>query len=196
MVKTPKKGRKLILIKSDLLDEVRKITAKEGKTFFSFTNEVFEQVLRAHKMNVSIADVVEFYRLMQVEKETGALIVPMNVSEYMTRSLYKEKKEELLGKWYESGLWYGKYLSAKFLDSEPLDIVERLMKNRLWNSTDFSVLKNGGQVKIRCMSPHFSSEHTRAFSKFCEGILHALDYETLKNECLKGIVLLHFKKKQ
>lgn len=38
----PRKGRKLILIRSDLLEKIAEITAKEGKTMYGFTNEVFE----------------------------------------------------------------------------------------------------------------------------------------------------------
>lgn len=196
MVKKSERGRKLILVRDDLLEGVRKITAREGKTVFSFTNEVFEQVLRVYDMDVSLSDVVEFYRLMQIERETGALIVPLSVLEYMTSVLFKGKRKELLEEWRRSGLWYGKYLCMRFPDEELLGLFERLMRFSLWNVTEFSVLRKEDGVKIRCMSPHFSSEHTEAFSKFLEGVLDALGYESVKNECLRGMILLEFRKKK
>jgi len=192
----PRKGRKLILIRSDLLEKTAQITAKEGKTMYSFTNEVFEQVLKAHEMNANISDVVEFYRLMQIEKETGATVIPIDVLEYTTNKLYKENKKELLEKWYEAGLWYGKYMSSKFHDEELFDIIEKLMKNSLRNLQNCSASNKDGQVKIRIMSPHFSLEQTESISKFIEGILHSLNYVTYKNECLKGMILLEFKKEK
>lgn len=192
----PRKGRKLILIRSDLLDRIAEITAKEGKTMYSFTNEVFEQVLKTYDMNANISDVVDFYTLMQIEKETGAAIVPMSVLEYTINKLYKENKEEFLKKWYDAGLWYGKYMASRFHDKEPLDVIEKLMKDCLRNLTNCSVSRKEGQVKIRAMSPHFSLEQTESLSKFLEGILHSLNYTTSKNECLKGMILLDFKKEK
>jgi len=192
----PRKGRKLILIRSDLLDRIAEITAKEGKTMYSFTNEVFEQVLKTYDMNANISDVVAFYTLMQIEKETGAVIIPMSVLEYTINKLYKENKEEFLKKWYDAGLWYGKYMASRFHDKEPLDVIEKLMKDCLRNLTNCSVSRKEGQVKIRAMSPHFSLEQTESLSKFLEGILHSLNYTTFKNECLKGMILLDFKKEK
>lgn len=190
-----RKSRKLILIRSDLLDKIAQITAKEGKTMYSFTNEIFEQVLKAYEMNVNISDIIEFYRLMQIEKETGSIIVPICVLEYVMDKFCKEDKKELLEKWYEAGLWYGKYISSRFQEDELLNIIEKLMKISLRNMTNCSVSKKNGHVKIRAMSPHFSLEQTESISKFIEGIFHSLDYVTFKNELLKGMILLEFKRK-
>jgi hypothetical protein len=190
------KGRKLILIRSDLLDRLSQITAKEGKTMYGFTNDVFEQVLKAYELNANISDVVEFYKLMQIEKETGSVVIPVSILNYMMDKLYEENKPELLKKWYDAGLWFGKYISSSYHDSEPLTVIEKLMRDCLRNLTNCSVSEKNGQVKIRAMSPHFSLEQTETLSKFLEGILHALNYNTSKNECLKGIILLEFKKEK
>jgi hypothetical protein len=192
----PRKGRKLILIRSDLLDKIAEITAKEGKTMYGFTNEVFEHVLAMYQMNASISDVTEFYKLMQIEKETGAVIMPTYVLEYVISQLSKENKKELLEKWYESGFWYGKYISSKFPEENFLGVVEKLMSNSLRNLTNCSVSKNSEQIKIVAMSPHFSLEQTECTSRFVEGMLHSLDYITTKNECLKGMILLELKKEK
>lgn len=190
----PSKDKKLILIRNDLLQEVAKITAKEGKTVFAFTNEVFEQALKAHQMQTSLPEVLELYTLLQLEKDIGSVIITSDLLSYMTNKLYKTDKEELIKKWYEAGLWYGKYLSVKFPEENWLQIFEKLIKTCSWNVTDFAIADEGENIKIRCISPNFTSENTEVFQKFLEGALHSSDYKKLKNECLKGMILLEFKK--
>ncbi len=191
-----KKDKKLILVRNDLLKEIIKITAREGKTVFAFTNEVFEQALKAYQMQTNPAEILQFYTCMKLEKDRGICIIPIDLLNYMTQKLYTVEKEELLQKWYNSGLWYGKYLSVKIGTEDWLQIFEKQMKKSAWNITDFSIEKGGKSIHLRCICPYFSKEGTEAFMKFLEGIMHSSNYETLKNECLKGMILLQFKKRQ
>lgn len=188
------KEKKLILVRNDLLKEIIKITAKEGKTVFAFTNEVFEQALKAHQMQTSLPEVLEFYMLSQLEKDVGSIIITSDLLNYMTKKLYKTDKEDLLKKWYDAGLWHGKYLSVKFPKENWIQIFAKLIKTCSWNITDFAIADEGENINIRCISPNFTSENTEVFQKFLEGVLHSSDYKTLKNERLKGMILLEFKK--
>lgn len=192
--KKGKKGKRLILVRNDLLQEIIKITAREGKTVFAFTNDVFEQALKAYQMQTNPAEILQFYILMKLEKDRGVCIIPIDLLNYMMQKLYKTEKEDLLQKWYDSGLWYGKYLSVKFETENWLQIFERQMKKSAWNITDFSIAKREKSIHMRCICPYFTKESTEAFMKFLEGIMHSSNYKTLKNECLKGMILLQFKK--
>ena len=192
----PKKGKKLILIRDDLLEEIIKITAKEGKTVFAFTNEVFEQALKAYETKMSPGELLEFYTLMKLEKDSGTVIVPIEVLNTMLQKSFETDKEDLLQKWYDSGLWLGKYLSIKSQAENWLATFEKLMKVCAWNISDFSVTTQGDDVNIKCVSPHFTVETTEAFKKFIEGTVHSANYNTAKNECLKGMILLNFKKQK
>ena len=189
-----RKDKRLILVRSDLLQEIIKITAREGKTVFAFTNEVFEQVLKAYQMQTNPADILQFYISMKLEKDRGICIIPIDLLNYMIEKLYTIEKEDLLQKWYNSGLWYGKYLSVKFEREDWLEIFEKQMKKSVWNITDFSIAKREKSIHMRCICPYFTKESTEAFMKFLEGIMHSSDYKTSKNECLKGMILLQFKK--
>lgn len=102
-----KKGKKFILVRDDLLQEIIKVTAKEGKTVYAFTNEVFEQALKAYQMQTNPAEILQFYIFMKLEKDRGVCIIPIDLLNYMMQKLYKTEKEDLLQKWYDSGLWYG-----------------------------------------------------------------------------------------
>jgi len=191
-----KKGKRLILIRDDLLEDIIKVTAKEGKTVFAFTNEVFEQALKAYDMQTTPAELLECYTLMKLEKERGAVIIPIDLLNYMIKKTYKTDKEDLLQKWYDCGLWYGKYLSIKSQTQNWLQLFEKLMKKCAWNVSDFSIITQGENVSIKCVSPYFTTENTEAFMKFLEGTMHSANYKTVKNECLKGMILLDFKKQE
>jgi len=194
--KMPEKDKRLILVRNDLLKEIAKITAKEGKTVFAFTNEVFEQALKAHEMQTNLPEIVEFFELMKLQKDTGAVIVRSDILDYMANKLYEIDEEDLLKKWYNSGLWYGKYLSVKFSDQNPLETFGKLIRLSTWDLTDFSVTDRGKKIQIRYVSPRLTPENTNLYLKFLEGILHALNYRTLKNECMKGMILLELEKQK
>jgi len=192
----PEKDKRLILVRNDLLKEIAKITAKEGKTVFAFTNEVFEQALKAHEMQTNLPEIVEFFELMKLQKDTGAIIIRSDILDYMANKLYEIDEEDLLKKWYNSGLWYGKYLSVKFSDQNPLETFGKLIRLSTWDLTDFSVTDRGKKIQIRYVSPRLTPENTNLYLKFLEGILHALNYRTLKNECMKGMILLELEKQK
>jgi len=192
----PKKGKKLILIRDDLLEEAIKITAKEGKTVFAFTNEVFEQAVRTYEMKTSPKELLEFYTLMKLEKDRGTVIIPIELLNTMIQKSYDTDKEGLLQKWYDAGLWLGKYLSIKSQEENWLQTFEKLMKVCAWNISDFSLTTQGDDVSIKCVTPHSTVETTEAFEKFIEGTIHSANYKTAQNECLKGMILLNFKKQK
>ncbi|MFQ5999752.1 MAG: hypothetical protein ACE5J6_03135 [Candidatus Bathyarchaeia archaeon] len=192
----PAKDKKLILVRNDLLKEIVKITAKEGKTVFAFTNEIFEQALKAHRMQTNLAEIIEFFELMKLQKDTGAVIIRSDILDYMANKLYEIDEEDLLKKWYNSGLWYGKYLSAKFSDQNLLETFEKLIRLWAWDLTDFSITNRGKKIQVRYVSPRLTSENTNLYLNFLEGILHALNYRTLRNECMKGMILLELEKQK
>jgi len=189
-----RKDKRLILVRNDLLQEIIKVTAREGKTVFAFTNEVFEQALEAYQMQTNPAEILQFYIIMKLEKDRGICIIPIDLLNYMIQKLYMIEKEDLLQKWYDSGSWYGKYLSVKIEKENWLQIFEKQIKKSAWNITDFSIVEREKSIHLRCICPYFTKESTEAFMKFLEGIMHSSNYETIKNECLRGMILLKFKK--
>lgn len=192
----PKKGKKLILIRDDLLEEVIKLTAREGKTVFAFTNEVFEDAVKSYEAKTNPKELLEFYTLMKLEKDRGTVNVSIELLNSLIQKSYETDKEDLLQEWYDSGLWFGKYLSMKSQAENWLPTFEKLMKVCAWNMIDFSITAQGDNISIKCVSPHFTKETTEAFRKFLEGTIHSGNYKTLKNDCLKGLIALSFKKQE
>jgi len=147
-------------------------------------------------MQTNLPEVIEFFELMKLQKDTGAIIIRSDILDYMANKLYEIDKEDILQKWYNSGLWYGKYLSVKFSDQDPLETFEKLIRLSAWDLTDFSITNQGKRIRIRYVSPRLTPENTNLYLKFLEGILHALNYRTLKNDCLKGMILLELEKQK
>jgi hypothetical protein len=83
----PSKDRKLILLRTDLLEEAIKITSKEGKTLYAFTNEIFEQALKAYQMDTTLKEVLELFMLIKLEKDGGAIAIPVGLLDIMTKTL-------------------------------------------------------------------------------------------------------------
>ena len=191
-----KKSRKLILVRNDLLEQVAKITAKEGRTFFSFTNEVFEQAIEAYNMHVTLAEALEFYKMMNIGKNLRCLLVPYDVFNHMTKKLYTIEREKLLEKWYESGLWNGNYLSIKFHNQNPLKVVQSFMKTSIWSLDEFSIDANKEKIDVKCFSPHLTLECTEMLAKFLKGMFNSLGYTIKSNTCLRGIIMMELESKR
>jgi len=71
---------------------------------------------------------------------------------------------------------------------------EKLIRKCAWNVSDFSINRQQGNMNIKCVVPHFALESTEALAKFLEGAIHSAGYKTVRNEYLKGIILLTFKR--
>jgi len=186
------KDRKLILLRRDLLERALKITSAEGKTFFAFTNEVFEQALMAYDMQTTPGEVLEFFKMARLQNYGASMIMPVDLLNHMVEKLWNSNKEDLLTKWYELGLWNGEYLSIKCGSENWLPTFERLVRTGLYGIDDFS-LKLDPVVSVKCVSHEFTSKTTECFAKFLEGAMHSAGLETAKRKCLKGILLLEFK---
>jgi len=164
-------------------------------TVYSFTNEILQQAIKADGMNWSLEDIVERFRLLEIDRDSGAVFVATDTLLYMVERLYQQEKETLLKRWYGSGRWYGKYLQVKFHDEEPLDMVEKLLDACSCKSSEIRIFREENKLSLNWLSPNDSLEYTELFSKFLEGIIHSFGYNTKNNDVSKGLIVLEFKKK-
>jgi hypothetical protein len=189
-------GRRLILVRSDLLERVAGITAREGRTLFSFTNEVFERAIEAYDAHATLAEALEFHRMMKTGRNLGCIVVPSDVFNSMAKKLYTLEPQELLNEWYQSGLWNGNYLSIRFHNQNQLEVVKSFMKASLWNLDEFIVDVGKDSVRIKCFSPNLNVECVEMLAKFLRGMFNALGYSVKSNRCLKGIMMMEMEKQK
>jgi hypothetical protein len=190
-----KKEKKLLAVQGDLAQRIIEIANRKGMTVYSFTNEILQQAIKADGMDKSLEDIVERFRLLEIERDSGAVFATTDTLLYMVEKLYQQEKEGLLKKWYESGRWYGKYLQIKVNDGDPLNMLEKFLDACSGKSSEIRIFTEGDKLSLNRLSPNDSLEYTELFSRFLEGIIHSFGYETKNNDVSKGLIVLEFEKK-
>lgn len=194
MPKGVSRGKKLTLVPADILERLMKISNRQGKTLYSLVSEIFEQALRVYDSERTLQEVVDTFELIETQRASGAVITPADVLTYLIDAVYPSGKEELLERWYESGRWYGKYLLDRFNNRDHVEAIEKILKVIRWDLKEVHVNYESDVVKVRCVSPLLPVENTVLILKFIEGVMDSLGYELVKEDHLKGLILLEFKK--
>ncbi|WP_309492972.1 hypothetical protein [Candidatus Hecatella orcuttiae] len=180
-------------MRSDLLHKVIEISNRRGTTVYGFVNEIFEQAIKADELNATPTQVVEYYSLMETMKKAGAVIITLDILNHCIEKLSRIDKD-LSKKWYTSGLWYGKYLSAKFQD--PLETLKKILTTCFWEITEVELIqKDEENLTLRVLAPNHTEVHTELLLRFVEGIVNSLDYKVQREEHWKGIILLDLQKR-
>jgi len=184
--------RKLIAADEDLVVKLTAISSQQGKTFYAFVNEIFQETLHTHHRGRTMQEVVEFYELMETQRTSGTVLTPIDALTYLLDTVGEKEKDRLSAYWYEAGQWYGRYLASRF-PSNTLENFGKLLALSRGELVEVQVVQ-GDQAKVRCTSPLISLEYTRLLKRYVEGAVHSLGYETSKDDSLKGLILLEFKK--
>jgi chaperonin GroEL (HSP60 family) len=182
------KGKKLVYVPEDLLEEVAKASRGRGETISRFVEEALTQAVRVNKAGYHPQQLAEYFEVMQAQKVLGGAFVPLEVLNYLTNKAYKEEKEQLSAKWYESGKWHGKYLKERF--ENPTQAFKAFLEASRWDLNEVEIKKEGEKVKVRCVSTLLTAEATELLAKFIEGAMHSIGYKTEKNDSMKGMIVL------
>lgn len=188
------KGKRLIMVPSDLVARLMEISNVEGKVFYGFVSEILGEALRAHELGHSLKEIVDFFELMETHKASGAVMTPLETLTYLIAEVYESNRESLLEKGFESGEWYGKYLLARFPERDPVGVFVKLLEVGHWDLKEVRVVENGDSVRFRCVSPLLPLENTELVLKFIEGVMRSFGYRATFEDHLKGIIVLEFKK--
>jgi len=190
------KKKKLILIRTDLLEKAAEICAKEGKTVFAFTNQVFENALKAYEMQTSLDELIRLYSLWRLKRNLGLESLPISLIDYMMEALYEKEREKLLARAFKSGEWLGKCLTVKLQQADIITTVENILSRLMWPSIDFSLERKTDNIELRYISPSSSQEKTEVASKFLIGMFDALGFTPNEHYSSPGLILIKFKRKQ
>jgi len=191
-----KKDIRFVPVQVDLLERIIEISKREGKPVSALIHEALEESIRVYEMKGSLREMVAEYELLKTLRETGAVIVPSSILYYSTEKLYRLDQRALLEKWYAAGQWYGRYLQAKFRGDDVIEVLRRFLSTCAWNITDLAVSNRDGEVEFQCIAPNLSMQNTELFSKYLEGIMDALGYELVRNDTIRGLVLMGFKRRE
>jgi len=188
------RGKKLIPAPEELFSKLSEASNVAGKPFTSYVNEALEQAIRAHGLNRSLKDIVDFYQLMMMQKEAGLVIIPSETLNILIKRLYPKEKELLETIWFDSGRWYGKYLLAKVKNGDQVETFGEILKAISWNLKDVEFKKESNAVTFRCISFTLSLENTVLLMKFIEGAMRTLGYEISNQDYMRGMIHMEFTK--
>ena len=184
------KGKRLIPIPESLLKGLMDAASKEGKPLNGYIEEALQQAVKVFESGQNLKGMVHFFEILQSQKASGAIFTPLTVFDYLTDKVYVADKDKLLEVWFESGKWYGKYITEKFQES--VEALADLLKATRWDLNEVNVTNIDGKLKIRCTSTALTKEGTDMLLKFIEGALEGMDCKTLKKEFMKGLILIEF----
>jgi len=186
------KGKRLLYISEDIIKEILEISRRRGQSISNFAEETLKLAVRTNHLGYTPEKTADLLEIMQTMKIFGGAFVPQNVLNYLTSMACEAGKEQLQAIWYESGRLHGRYLKEKFED--PVKAFKNFLEVARWNLNEVQVEMNGDTVKVRCISTVMTAEETEMLSKFIEGAMHSMEYETEKSDCLKGMIFIEFKR--
>lgn len=194
MPKGIQKGMKLIRAPEELVSKLNEASNREGKPFLGYIIEALEQAVRAHEMNCSIKEIVDFYELMMMQKEAGMVITPSETLNKLIKKLYRTDRGLLQELWFDSGGWYGKYLVAKVGEVDPVESFGEALKVTSWNLKDVEFKRDDDSIAFRCISFTLSVENTFLLMKFVEGVMSTLGYKVMNQDFMRGMINMEFKR--
>ena len=114
MSKGRSKGKRLVPVPESLLKGLMDASSKDGKPLNRYIEEALQQAVKVFETGQNLNAMVRYFEILQSQRASGAVFTPLTVFDFMTHKVYATDKDKLLDLWYESGKWYGKYITEKF----------------------------------------------------------------------------------
>ncbi len=191
-LKPPLKEKKLVAIPADLLTRLMEVANRQGKPFQALLSQLISSGLRVLESGRSLEEVVDFYELLDMQRSSGAALIPVDLCSYMITKLYATERDDMVKAWREAGSWYGKYLSSKFPARDAPEVLGKLVAATRGDLREVQVVREGSRVKFRCIAPHLPEDSTNLLANFVEGAMASSSNKMVSSEILKGMILQEF----
>lgn len=187
------KGRKLIAVPSELVNELNELANRNGVPFYRYTASALEEAVKAGRMGRTLREVVEFYEVMEMRKASGYILVPQDIVRWLIKKLWSKEKDSLREMYLGAGRWFGRFLAAKYR-REALDFFFKVLKVSEWELEEVDLEEKGDVLRLRLTSLTLPEEETMLLMHYIEGVMESLRVKIEKKECMKGIIILELKK--
>ena len=185
------KSKKLVYVSEDLINEAIEAARRDGKSLGAFVEESLKLALSARRTGYNPKEASDLLKVIRVNRTLGGAYIPMDILNHLFKAAYKNKPKKIGEKWYESGMLHGKYLKEKFED--PIQAFKTFLEVARWDLNEVEVQKDGDTIKFRCFSTILTEEGTDMLLKYVEGVFHGIGYKTIRNDHMKGMIILEFK---
>ncbi|MDI9644007.1 MAG: hypothetical protein QFX35_02165 [Candidatus Verstraetearchaeota archaeon] len=182
-----KKGKKLVYISEDLVNEVSEISRSKGESITKYIENLVAQAIRVDRLGTLPEGIADILEMIHVQRVLGGTFVPSGVMNSLCDSF---NNDGFASRWYESGRLYGRYLKEKFKD--PVRALQLMLRVMRWDLNEVEARRDGEHVVIRCVSTSLPQEGAEWLLRFIEGAMHGIGYKTVNEECMKGMVICSF----
>ncbi len=191
MTKKQPEDSKLLILPSKLVSRLRETSAKRGTSLTSYAMEVLEEALRAESLGATPKTVVDAYRMREIQRGAGAMVVPRGSLSQLIED-FKDHAEELKMLWEEDGRWYGTYISGKLGESEVFEFLrEDLLTS--WNLDEVEIV-DGDNATLRFTAFMMSKEFTDLLISYVHGLMESLGYNEVERDSLRGMATIRYLK--
>ena len=87
MTKKQPEDTKLLMLPSELVDRLRDASSRNGTSLSGYAIEVLEEALRAEKLGARLGEAVEAYRMDEIHRGAGAMVVPRSSLGHLVEDL-------------------------------------------------------------------------------------------------------------
>jgi hypothetical protein len=185
-------GKTLVPVPDNIIAEVTRASIKEDSSTSKFVEEALKHAVQLNSLGITSKRLMDVCEVTRGYRVLGGSFVPMDVLSYLIQKAYADDKETFQAKWYESGVWYGKFLKEKFVD--PVEGFKEFLLATRWDLSEVEVVQYRDSVKLRCISSVLSTEETDLLVKFIDGAMHGIGYRTGKIDYVRGIAAVEYKK--
>ena len=183
-------------IPAELLSRLTETANKQGRSFQTVLSQVVTGGLRVVEAGHSLEEVVDFYELMDMQKSSGAALVPADLCNYMTSKLFETDKESVIQKWRDAGSWYGRYITSKFPTRDFAEMLGKFLRATRWDLREVEAVRDGSKVRFRCIAPHLPDSSTLLLASFVEGAMASANHKLVNSEVLRGMIFQEFESLQ
>lgn len=183
-------NRKFLAAKEEIVRELSSIAEKKKTTLYGLTNDILEQAIKAHKTGEELPEIIREYRVIQMAKQNGCLLIPERIWYMVLDRALRTDKASIKEAAHESGLWYGKYFSTIMNDTISTEAIQSALRTVFWNASSLDVSMARDRIILRCIEPNFTDSHTEFVSIMLEGIMNSLSYLVNERKVARGLITL------
>ena len=182
------RSKKLVYVSEDIIDRISEISRKKGSSVTWLVEDVLRQAVKIDSLGFTTEEMADVLEVIQVQRVLGGTFMPLDVLNFTSDVEQAQWKEQLRGKWFESGKLYGRYIRERFAD--PMRTLLTFLRAMRWDLNEVGMNQNGGDLKVRCLSTSLSLEGTVLLSKFIEGAIDGIGFKITNCDLMKGMIVM------
>ena len=190
MTKKQPEETKLLVLPSDLVDRLKEASSKKGTSLSGFAMEILEEGLRAEQLGTPLDAAVDAYKMREIHRGAGAVIVPRGSLGQLIENLGDRGIKDLGAVWEETGRWYGKYLSGKLTGKDLLKFLRQDLMTS-WNLDEVDITE-GDEMTLRFTGFMMSEAFTTLLLSYLRGLMESLGYNEVEHDSMRGMATIKY----